>query len=250
MKECEFMSEKFNQLIELFIAEEENKAKELFHEIVVEKSREIYEGLIDEEDLEDIQTEKEEVDETDAVAELDDGALGGDAADDFINDIEKDENGLALETDEDDEDLEDRVVDLEDALDELKAEFDKIMDGGDEEEMDMDMDMDAEPEMGDDEMDMDMEMPVDDEEEELEIESVDPALVREYDEKVTAPSNSEGGVGTAGPVAKAPKAPQKGKAHPMGNSADEKGKPAPKAKDMGSTTEPNETKVSVPKASA
>ena len=52
------MSEKFNQLIELFIAEEEDKAKELFHEIVVEKSREIYEGLIDEEDLENIQTDK------------------------------------------------------------------------------------------------------------------------------------------------------------------------------------------------
>ena len=44
------MSNKFNELIELFIAEEQDKAKEMFHEIVVEKSRDIYESLLNDEE--------------------------------------------------------------------------------------------------------------------------------------------------------------------------------------------------------
>ena len=44
---------KFEQLIELFIAEDEQGAKDLFHEIVVEKSRDIYEGLVDEDQVEE-----------------------------------------------------------------------------------------------------------------------------------------------------------------------------------------------------
>ena len=83
------MSEKFNQLIELFIAEEEDKAKELFHEIVVDKSREIYENLIDEKDLNNV-AKTDEVDESEF-----DEELGGDAADDMIDDISADEIGRA-----------------------------------------------------------------------------------------------------------------------------------------------------------
>jgi len=44
------MSNKFNELIELFIAEEQDKAKALFHDIVVEKSRDIYESLLNDEE--------------------------------------------------------------------------------------------------------------------------------------------------------------------------------------------------------
>ena len=47
------MTNKFEQLIELFIAEDEEGAKELFHDIVVEKSRSIYEGLVDEDQVEE-----------------------------------------------------------------------------------------------------------------------------------------------------------------------------------------------------
>ena len=47
------MKNKFEELIELFIAEDEAKAKDLFHEIVVEKSREIYEGLVDEDQVDE-----------------------------------------------------------------------------------------------------------------------------------------------------------------------------------------------------
>ena len=191
------MSDKFNQLIELLIAEDEEKAQELFHEIVVERSRSIYESLIDEETVDEAEEEvaEEEAVEEEAVEESDfDEELGGDAADDMIDDIEADEQGLAVEDDDSDEDIEDRVVDLEDALDELKAEFEKIM-GGDEEEgpeMDMDMDDEMDMEMGDEEAD----------EEEEEMESVEETeeVVREYSEKVNA-KNVEEGDGASGPVA-------------------------------------------------
>lgn len=209
------MSDKFNQLIELLIAEDEEKAQELFHEIVVERSRSIYENLIDEETVD----EEEEVAEDETVEESDfDEELGGDAADDMIDDIEADEQGLAVEDDDSDEEIEDRVVDLEDALDELKAEFEKIM-GGDEEEgpeMDMDDEMDMDMEMGDEEAD----------EEEEEMESVEETeeVVREYSEKVNA-KNVEEGDGASGPVA--------GKNDMGGNAVDptgeESGGAAPKA---------------------
>ena len=206
------MTNKFEQLIELFIAEDEQGAKDLFHEIVVEKSRDIYESLTDEDQVEetaevdeDAVEEAEEIEESD----FDEAELGGDAADDMIDDIEADEQGLAIEGhDDDDEELEDRVVDLEDALDELKAEFERIMAGDDDEpEMDMDMD-DEEVDMDDDESDMDM----DDMDDESEDEMAD-EMVREYKEKVSPPSNSEEGDGKSGPVA--------GK-NPIGNAANAK----------------------------
>jgi hypothetical protein len=170
------MSDKFNELIELIISEETDQAKALFHDIVVEKSRSIYESLIDE-------TEEDETEEDEELEESDfDEELGGDAAEEFIDDISADEEGLALEDEGEEEEMEDRVVDLEDALDELKAEFEKMMAGEEGEEDDMDMDM--EPEMDDMEMDMDAE---EDEDEEDDMEET---FVREYKEKVAAPSNT------------------------------------------------------------
>jgi hypothetical protein len=94
-----------------------------------------------------------------------DEELGGDQADDLIDDVEAEESGISMEDEEeeidvdmvdgDDEDhhadmggneeLEDRVVDLEDKLDELMAEFEELMGGnadmGGEEEMDMEVDV-------------------------------------------------------------------------------------------------------------
>ena len=138
------MTNKFEQLIEFVINDEEAKAKELFHDIVVEKSREIYENLMNEED-------EEELDE--AEEELDENMMGGDASDNLIDDVEAEEQGMQEEEEESDaefddaaeedgEDLthdieaghdeggiEDRVVDLEDKLDELMAEFESLMGG-------------------------------------------------------------------------------------------------------------------------
>jgi len=224
------MSDKFNQLIELLIAEDQEKAQELFHEIVVERSRSIYESLIDDETVEEAAEEEVAEDETveeEAVEESDfDEELGGDAADYMIADIEADEEGLAVEAEEGDEELEDRVVDLEDALDELKAEFDRLMsdeadDEEAEDEMDMDMDMD-DAEEAEDEMDMDMDMEEPEAEEEMESAE---DFVREYKEQAPAPVTAEQGDGKAGPVAK--KNDMGGKA--TMSKGEEKSASAPKA---------------------
>ena len=215
------MSDKFNELIELIISEETDQAKALFHDIVVDKSRSIYESLIDETE------EDEELEESDF-----DEELGGDAAEEFIDDISADEEGLALEDEGEEEEMEDRVVDLEDALDELKAEFEKMMGGGDEDDMEMDMDM--EPEM--DDMEMDMEPEEDEEAEEDEEDEMDETIVREYTEKVAAPSNtSEKHVS---PVAG--KNDMGGSAKNIAQGGDENGAPAPTAKvnDAGNVNKP------------
>ena len=143
------MTSKFEQLIEYVINDEEAKAKELFHDFVVEKSREIYETLMDEAEEELEEAAEEEVEE-----ELDEN-FGGMEEDDnqLITDVETEEEGINMEDESDAEfddeaeeagddlthdiedggegNIEDRVVDLEDKLDELMAEFEAIM-GGDE----------------------------------------------------------------------------------------------------------------------
>jgi len=184
------MRNKFEQLIEYIINDETEKANELFHNVVVEKSREIYNELV----AEEMQDDMEEADDEDQSM---------DTTDDQLRDIEADEEGMGdeegAEGEEDGEmgddfggddmdgmgggdDMEDRVVDLEDALDDLKAEFEKLMGNGG-----MDDGMD-----GMDGMDGGMgggmpggmgDMP-------------EEGVMREYVEKVATPGNTEGqGVG-------------------------------------------------------
>ena len=158
---------KFEEMLERLVNEDKAGAEELFHEIVVEKSREIYENLL-EDDLDDEAVDEatdEEVDESDD-EELDEdfnldefeveadpmAAMGGDAGDDMMGDVEMPAPDAMDGDEEGEEELEDRVMDLEDALDDLKAEFDKMM-----------SDEDGEGDDGDDEMDMDMDAPADDE---------------------------------------------------------------------------------------
>jgi hypothetical protein len=154
------MTNKFEQLIEYVINDEEAKAKELFHEIVVEKSREIYENLMDEseEELDEAKHEEEELDEAacdeEAEEELGENMMGGDASDDLIDDVEAEEEGMEMAEEEEEgaefgaeeggEDLEDRVVDLEDKLDELMAEFESLMGGEDSGEEEIDVELDSE----------------------------------------------------------------------------------------------------------
>lgn len=152
----EIMTSKFEQLIEYVINDEEAKAKELFHDIVVEKSREIYENLMNEEDHDNEDGEqKHSMEEEQDMAE---GMMGGDAADDLIDDVEAEEQGMTegdmddMDTDndadadadmdmdtDDADDIEDRVIDLEDKLDELMAEFEAIMNDKDDSDIDSDM---------------------------------------------------------------------------------------------------------------
>ena len=142
---------RFEQLIEYVINDEEAKARELFHDIVVEKSRQIYENIM----AEEAQEELEEADELDEAAEeLDeaaeeelDEAMGGDAADDLIDDVEmEEESDMNMEAEGDEEEefeigvsdeggseaaTKDDIMNLEDKLDQLMAEFEDLMGGDD-----------------------------------------------------------------------------------------------------------------------
>ena len=165
------MRSKYEQLIEFIINDETDKAKELFHNLVVEKSRSIYNDLVAEEMSDDMDEnyghDMEEADDS------------MDQTDDMMHDIEADHEGMDGEDDgmdmgdEHDMDndgdmdygheegeggMEDRVMDLEDALDELKAEFEKLM-----------ADEKSEPEHNDGEHDPDF---------------AEEGVVREYVEKI------------------------------------------------------------------
>ena len=239
------MTSKFEQLIEYVINDEEQKARELFHDIVVEKSREIYENLMQEESEEELDEAKdeeeldegaeEELDEAKDEEELDEGmhdemdeTMGGDASEQFMDEVEVEEEGMMEE--EGGEDLEDRVVDLEDKLDELMAEFEALMadekeEGHDIADMDNDGDLDIEDDSdfgaeGGDELEQD-----DTEEFEL-AEGVDlkaaPAPVKSEEgsiNKKNVVANNSGAAGMQGkPV------------HATGG--EEKGRPAPTTKDL------------------
>jgi len=141
---------KFEQLIEYVINDDTQKAQELFHEIVVEKSRQIYEDIMSE----------EEIDEAEEGEDLEEGDMGGDAADQLIDNVEAEEqDDMNMEAAGDDEGMDDMgadegsddmggddfggddigsdepatkddIMNLEDKLDQLMAEFEDLM-GGD-----------------------------------------------------------------------------------------------------------------------
>ena len=156
---------KFEQLIEYVINDEEQKAHELFHDIVVEKSREIYENLMNEED--DVEEEVEESiggtgSEVDNLrSEVEVHEEEGDEPE-FDEEPEHEEEHDGEEEECDDEegnevegDIEDRVVDIEDKLDELMAEFEALMgDVGHEEGDEFDMEP-VDGDVGGDAMSMD-----------------------------------------------------------------------------------------------
>ena len=153
-------NKKFEKLIDLIINENEDQARALFHDIVVEKSREIYESMMDEELEEGADEDLEEGTEE----ELEEG-MEGDEVGGLLDEIDAEENGMTEEDDEfadidmDDNmdgeeapegDIEDRVVELEDKLDELMAEFEEMM-GGEEEDFGDEEDFGGEEEMGSEE---------------------------------------------------------------------------------------------------
>jgi len=165
------MRSRYEQLIEYIINDETDKAKELFHNLVVEKSRDLYNELVAEE-------MEEEMDEN-YDHDMDEAGDSMDSTDDMMHDIEADHEGMDMDDDSDHDDMdmdmdndgdmdmgheegegdmEDRVMDLEDALDELKAEFEKLM-----------ADEKSEPEHSDGENDPDF---------------AEEGVVREYVEKV------------------------------------------------------------------
>ena len=233
---------KYEKLIEYIINEQEDKARELFHQIVVEKSRDIYESLVDDEDFEesvggnavDSLVDEIEADEQGMVEadmdnmdgedlELDTDSEGmddmGDSeefemdSDEGMGD-EMDDMGGEIDDMGGEGDVESRVQDLESALEELKAEFDALMADEEAEEGN-------EPGIHDDsESDFDADMESDEKAEEMQKPATE-SLVREYTEKVAAPSNkTEGGaVGAKGETTSVNKQSIVAKKNDMGGTA-------------------------------
>jgi hypothetical protein len=192
---------KIAEMLEHLVNDDQAKAEELFHEYIVAKSREIYEDLIESE-IEEASDEDEEVDEA---AEKDedqededldenfedlDFAEAGDETDDLVADAESDdEDGDEGEDemgdeegDESEESIEDRVMDLEDHMAELEAEFAKLQSEEEGEPFHSD---DMGDEMGDEPM-----------KDEFELETV-----REYVEKVAPAKMGDNGANAKSIVA-------------------------------------------------
>ena len=226
--------DRYTKIIESLVNGDEASASDLLHEAFVEKAREIWNDIVEADEIVEDGVAEEEIEE----------AIGNEEADDFLDDIETDEDEIEAEEafgeddsepemdeleaadelggdeeapadidmdgdidghDEEHGDIEDKLVSVEDALSDLKAEFAKIM--GDEEapaedpEMDMEM---PEPEMEeefayeskDDEADAD----------EVTEETEDDSDAEELEEaadlkSVSSPSNTGGDDGKASPVA-------------------------------------------------
>jgi hypothetical protein len=176
---------KFEQMLELLINEDKEKAQELFHELVVAKSREIYENLLDDDMQVDQQTSEDF-----GVSEVSD-----DKADDELDDIEADDAEDEAEFGDEEGDEEEGSdepatkddLDLmkQDIIDELTAEFEAMMAGGNDSGAD---DMGADDMgMGGDDMGMD--------------EPKEEDFVLEYVEKVGTPKMGDNGANAKSIVA-------------------------------------------------
>ena len=211
-------NKKFEQLMDLIINEDQEQAQDLFHEIVVEKSKEIYESLMAEEMMDDDLEEGmggQVGDLLDEINAEEEGVAEAEGEDDIevdseeVFDIEGDE-----EEDSSSEEVEDAVIRIADKFDELMAEFEELM--GKNDNMDKDMDKD---------MDMDMDVEVDDEE-------VVAEAVTLQKVGLQYPHGGDNGENTHSPVdANSGKTGMDSKPVDFAKG-DEKGRPAPKAKDV------------------
>jgi len=185
----------FEAMLEALINEDQETAKEIFHNIVVAKSREIYEELLEsdfsiseeedeEEDMEEAFGEEEGEEEAPADDEESEEGEGDEMGADDMGGEE--EEGEDLSSDE----QTDRILDLEDALEELKAEFEQLMAG--EENEPEHADMFGGDEMGADDMGGDLESELD--------ELGQPVF--EYVNKVSLPKHGDNGVNAKSIVAK------------------------------------------------
>lgn len=188
--------ERYIKVIESLVEGEDAKASELLHEAFVEKAREIWNDLVEADEIVEDEVAEEELEE----------GFGGEEADDFIDDIEEDEDEIEAEeafgeADEDDmddmdaeaeladgddmdfdmdgetdeheeehEEIEDKLMSVEDALADLKAEFAKMMgDDAAEDEMEEEVAFEAtEEEIEESADEEEIEESADDEEETLE----------------------------------------------------------------------------------
>jgi hypothetical protein len=205
---------RFEQMLEHLINGEQSKAEEVFHDLVVAKSREIYENLLDD-DFQVDETSEDDVEE-DVEENFDLEAVGGDPADAMIDAVTGDDEmdggmdgGMDGEMSMDDEEgdapaTKDDVMDIKDALDELRAEFEAKM-GGNSDDMDSMDDEEGAEDDGEESEEEPEDEEGDDEENPFAKESM-----REYVEKVAPAKMGDNGVSNKSTVA--------GK-NPLGNSA-------------------------------
>ena len=221
--------EKLEKVLEFIINEENEKASDLLHDVFVEKARGIYEEIATEdEEIEEATEEEVEEAKSDDDKEDKEQVDEADIQDQFADEVEVDsemidqeevaeEDPMGDEIPMDDEmgdaesedPVEDAFMNVEDALDELKAEFAQLM--GDEEPADMDDEapVDDMSDMGDAEEEDPLMMGGNDEEpveEELDYEQVGEGAVNVPDPNMSetgfaAAGGSTGAVGNKSPVA-------------------------------------------------
>jgi len=209
---------KFEQLIDLIINENEEQARALFHDIVVEKSREIYESMMDEDDMMNQPSGMVE-DLLDEIGSEEEGMAEGEDEEFDIEDMDDDgEEAIDIEMDDEEggeEGLEDRVVDLEDKLDQLMAEFEEIM-GSDDMGDESDAEFDDEAEQDGEEFTKDMEAEHDDEDAMMEAITLKKVSVTHGDNGSQTKSTVDANSGQAGMDSKPVKFSGQSEAVPTG----------------------------------
>ena len=264
--------DRYTKIIESLVNGEEATASDLLHEAFVEKAREIWNDLVEADESIEEEVAEEELEE----------AIGGEEADDFIDDIETDEDEIEAEEmfgEEDDEmsdeeaadelggdemdfdgdgemdaheeehgELEDKMQSVEDALDELKAEFAKMM--GDDAEEEAEDEMEEELAFESDEAEEEIEESADEEADDLEEASEESeeetleegAELKKVGKEGMHPADMPAGDdGKASPVGPGLDDPFKGQGNNDADPVDfaggaaEKGGSAPAAKDMNVT---------------
>jgi len=154
------MSKKLEQVLEYLIAGKQDQAKELLHQVFIEKARKIHEDIMSHDDMEEdhdlggdegddwkhdimgdhdehLEELSDEIDAEETMAEDEDVSVGDDDMMDMHDDMGGDDMGgddmAADDMGGDDaegmEGIEDTIGDLEDALAELKAEFERLESG-------------------------------------------------------------------------------------------------------------------------
>lgn len=243
------MSKKLYESFESLVNGDTERADQLMHEFIVEQSKSIYREL-------------NEAEFGFGDAEMDDASVAGDQTEDFISDIEANEQDiqndelsagkLADETDEtdaDETDADDKIEELSGKIDELMQKFNDLIDA----EMD-------EPHHADDNLEK---VEFEDETQGLEDEEFDDSeYVKEAYAQVSLEKPAEGkfaGTGknsktgatqTQSPLSSAPSKTDGGKGQPVKFAGgDEKGSKAPAVKSMPAKNEDVKYKQVAPGAS-
>ena len=203
---------KFEQMLESLINGDQKQAEEIFHDLVVAKSREIYENLLDD-DVQVDEASDEDEDDEEVEENFDLEAVGGDPADAMIDAVvDGEEGGEEMGGDEmdmgdemggDEPATKDDVMDIKDALDDLKAEFEAMLAGEDGGEEDMG-DEEGADEFGGEEEGAEDEEPKEDfafESDDEDEDDVEEDMVREYVEKVAPAKMGDNGVNNKSTVA-------------------------------------------------